>query len=80
MSMYGSIGYTRRDKERERILKPSEKEQIATLETEKEKLLKQVEETFLEDEEEEKKILQALYLQIEELTDKICNIKYEKVK
>lgn len=80
MSIYGSIGYTRRGGERERILKTSEKEQIKKLEKEKEKLFKQLKETFLEDEEEEKKIIRNLHLQIDQLTDKICKIQYEKVR
>jgi hypothetical protein len=83
MSIYGSIGYTRRDRERERILKPIEKIELKKLETELR--IAQDERDAVYDnyditDEELKELVKPLQEKVDDLIDRVCKIKYEKVR
>lgn len=82
MSLYGSIGFTRRDREREKVLKPTERKELNNLESELRKV--QNEHSLLYDnmeitDEELAEIEKPLKEKINDLIDRVCKIKYEKL-
>ncbi len=82
MSIYGSIGYTRRDHYRERVLTHKAKRELELLETELRNV--QNEHTSLWEnydltDEEVKELEKPLQIKIDDLINRVCAIKYEKV-
>lgn len=82
MSMYGSIGYTRRDHYRERVLNHKSRNELELLERELNKA--QNEHTALWEnyeltDEEVKELEKPLQIKIDDLINRVCAIKYEKV-
>lgn len=79
MSIYGSIGYTRRDSERERNLNANEREAVSALESQKRSLENQYSALYDNDNLEDaelSKLIKPIQSQIDALIDQICKIKY----
>lgn len=82
MSIYGSIGYTRRDHYRERTLNNKNSKILQELETELRNA--QNEHTALWEnydltDEEVKELEKPLQIKIDDLINRVCAVKYEKV-
>lgn len=82
MSIYGSIGYTRRDHYSERVLNRKSRNELELLEIELRKA--QNEHTALWEnydltDEEVKELEKPLQIKIDDLINRVCAIKYEKV-
>lgn len=82
MSLYGSIGYTRRDHYRERTLNKKNLKLLQSLEFELRTL--QNERDALYDnydisEEELKELEKPMQVKIDDLINRVCAVKYEKV-
>ncbi|EXG87807.1 hypothetical protein K413DRAFT_4708 [Clostridium sp. ASBs410] len=82
MSLYGSIGYTRRDHYRERTLNNKNSKILQELESELRAL--QDKRDALYDicdisYEELKELEKPIQIKIDDLIDRVCSVKYEKV-
>lgn len=82
MSIYGSIGYTRRDHYRERTLSNKNSKILQELETELRNAQNEhsalYEDMSITDE-ELKELEKPLQIKIDDLINRVCDIKYEKV-
>jgi hypothetical protein len=80
--MYGSIGFTRRDRERERILNKKEKAELNILESELRKAQNEhsaLYENYDITDEELAELEKPMIVNINDLINRVCKIKYEKV-
>lgn len=82
MSIYGSIGYTRRDHYRERTLNNKRRHELELLEAELRNAQKEHTALWENDDltdEEVKELEKPLQIKIDDLINRVCTIKYEKV-
>ena len=82
MGIYGSVGYTRRSAERERILNSDEKKTVSMLESQKRSLENQYSALYADDnldDAELAELVKPIQAQISSLIDKICDIKYTRI-